>query len=85
MALSVLTRLSHIVRPVLGFSITTVLSFGCEVSDKSIRSLTEASRCSLGLKRTLPFRSLHSKGFNSVAICSFHKTRAHTTAAQRFV
>lgn len=59
-----------------GVSITTVLSFGREVSDKSIRLLTDSFRFSLGLNRTLPFRSLRWKTFKFVAIYSVLKTRA---------
>lgn len=64
-----------------GVSITTVLSFGREVSDKSIRLLTDSFRFSLGLNRTLPFRSLRWKTFQFVAIYSLLKTRAQMTAA----
>lgn len=64
-----------------GVSITTVLSFGREVSDKSIRLLTDSFRFSLGLNRTLPFRSLRWKTFKFVAIYSVLKTRAQMTAA----
>lgn len=48
---------------------TTALSFGCEVSDKSLRSLTEVLCCSVG-QNAVPFGSLLD------VVVRFHKTRS---------